>query len=177
MRRLLLALVAAAAAGCSGGPRAPALTADAVYENDRAGLRFAVPDGWLMTMRTEPPDGHWPKPMRLVRYMPSNPEARADLELLAADVPDGTDVLAYLAENPFGSQKWANTPARELTINGATATRFESAAAGGKKQGYRREVTAFRRGGRVYFFKVVYDESDATTRDQVRRSVESVVWK
>ena len=40
-----------------------------------------------------------------------------------------------------------------------------------------KETVAFRRGGRVYFFHGLFGPTDAKARDQVRRAVESTIWK
>ena len=170
----LPAVLAAAAAGCADRPRAPALTDDAVYADGRAGLRFVVPEGWVMGMRTVPPPGPLDKPVQLVRYQSPNPAKAADLELLAVDLPAGDDVGKYLAEHLAGGRKWAAGPVQPLTVNGAAATRYEYTAAGSHPM--RREVTAFRRGGRVYLFTTTFGAGDTDVRDQSRRAVESVVW-
>ena len=39
-----------------------------------------------------------------------------------------------------------------------------------------REIVAFRRGERVYFFKAFYAASDGKSRKEVRAAVDSVVW-
>ena len=173
---VLTLLPAALAAGCADRPRAPALTNDAVYEDDRAGLRFVVPDGWVMGLRAVAPPGRLAKPTPLVRYRPPAADRPADLELIAADLPETEDLGKYLAGYQPGGKTWAAAgPPTPVTANGAAATRYEYATA--DKVGLRREVTAFRRGERVYFFLTTYGKADTASRDQVRLAIESVVWK
>jgi hypothetical protein len=180
--RLSVLLAAAAAAGCGGRPRAPALTDEPVYENDRAGLRFVAPPGWVMGLRSELPPGRLGQPLQLVRYQAGpgggdGPEKPADLTVLAVDLADGTDPGKYLADHPVGGGRWAAATPQSLTVNGAAATRYEYTAASAKAGQLRREVTAFRRGGRVYFFMTTFAATDTAARDQVRQAVNSVVWK
>lgn len=173
---VLLPLAVFAAWGCSDRPRAPALTNDAVYTDDRAGLKFMVPDGWLMGMRSVPPPGRLEKPAQLVRYHPPAADRAADLELLAIDLPESDDLGKYLAEHQAGGKKWAAVgPPKPVQANGVPATRYEYASAG--KTEFRREITAFRRGDRVYLFLTTYGKNDTSSRDQVRLAIESVVWK
>ena len=71
-----------AACGCSSdAPRAAPLTTDAVYQNDVVGVRMAIPDGWHMTARTDPPSGPLPKPIVLVSYSQSKVEKPGQFEL------------------------------------------------------------------------------------------------
>jgi hypothetical protein len=167
-------LVAAAACGCADRPRAPALTTDAVFEDARVGLRFVVPDGWVMGMRAVPPPGPLAAPTRLVRYQSTTPDRAADLELLAIDLAESTDIAQYLADYHAAGKKWTAGPTEPLTVNGVSGSRYEYSAAA--QQGFRREVSAFRRGGRVYLFMTTHGAADTDSRDQVRRAVASIVW-
>jgi hypothetical protein len=164
------------AAGCSDRPRAPRLANDPVYQNDAIGLRFLAPEGWPVVSRAEPPAGPLPKPVVLVTYVQSQGEKPAEFELMAADLPDDADPGRFLADYRIGAEKWALKPAAEpVTVNGAAGTRYTMTRGAGKNE-YRREATAFRRGGRVYFFVVTFGAADPEHRDQARRSVESITW-
>src|SRR5688572_22928786 len=56
--------VALLALGCSSDrPKAPPLTNEAVYQNDKIGLRFLTPEGWKVTARTDLPPGQLPRPV------------------------------------------------------------------------------------------------------------------
>jgi hypothetical protein len=95
---------------------------------------------------------------------------------MAADLPADADLGKYLAEHQVGATRWVMGRAPEpVTINGEAATRYTmSRAAGGREA--RREATAFRRGGRVFYFLVSFTPADAEHRDQARKAVASVTW-
>lgn len=162
--------------GCAGGPKAPPLTNDSVYQNGELGLRFLVPDGWLNTARADVPTDKLPKPLMVAVYFQPQGDPPAALELLAIEAPDGTDLIQYLAENPVGHLNWrAATKPQPASVNGVSATKF-TLTAGSPKGEVRREVTAFRRGERVYLFMVTHPLAASAGRDAARRSVESVTW-
>jgi hypothetical protein len=168
--------LAALAAGCTTRPSAPALTNEAVFEDDRAGLRFVVPDGWLMTMRGVAPPGRLNKPAQLVRFQPPVADRAADLELIAVDLPAAQDITKYLSDQQPGVDKWtAAGPPKPVSAGGSEGTRYEYASA--TKAGIRREVSAFRRGDRVYLFLTTFGTNDTASRDQARLAVETTVWK
>ena len=173
----LALVVALAAAGCSDRPHAPRLSNDPVYQNDTIGVRFLAPEGWSIVSRSELPPGTLPRPVVMATYVQSKGERPAEFELMAADLPDGADLGQYLAENRIGPEKWAvKSAGQPVTVNGVAATRYTLARGSGRNE-FRREVTAFRRGGRVYFFIITFGVSDPENRDQARKSVESVTWK
>jgi hypothetical protein len=177
-RRLPLALLATVlAAGCTEKPKAPPLTNDAVYQNDKIGLRFLVPEGWVVSQRAELPPGSLAKPVVLAAYQNPKGERPTDLEVLAADLSPDDDTAGFLAEHNVGPDKWAPAgPAAGVTINGVTASRHVLVRQGGKEE-YRREATVFRRGGRVYVFLIAYAAADPASRDAARKAVESAAWK
>jgi hypothetical protein len=175
MLSVRVALVAALAAGCSERPTAPALTNEAVYQNDKIGLRFLAPEGWTITARTDLPSS-LPRPVTVVAYAVTHDRKTAELEVTAADLPEGSDLGAFLAGYQVGAQKW--TPKKgpdDVTVNGAAGKRFLMSAGKGKDETLR-ETTAFRRGGRVYFFLVSFPASDPDRRDQARKSIDSVTF-
>jgi hypothetical protein len=172
----LLAL--AVSAGCRKAPHAPALVTEAVYENTGAGVKFLVPDGWVLYAKAEPPPGKkLDHPLRLVAYNQSGGGIRADLELYAIDLPDGQDVVRYLAAHPIGPDKWKpkGTPQPE-TISGAAATHYVFTAPRRKGEMVR-EMDAFQRPDRVYIFLLTYPSADNQFREQARRAIESTTWK
>lgn len=173
--RLLLPF-ALLAAGCSDRPTAPPLVNEAVYRNEAVGVRFLAPEGWSVVSRADPPAGQLPRPVVLVSYMHSQGEKPAEFELVAADVPEGDDPGRFLAGHRIGGEKWAvKGPPEQVTVGGLPATRYVMTRRAGKDE-YRREATAVRRGGRVYFFVVSFGAADPERRDQARRCVESVTW-
>jgi hypothetical protein len=168
----------AAATGCQERPRAPALTHDPVYANDRVGVRFTPPPGWSLIAKSEPPAGKLKKPVMLVAYNHPTGERPTDLELLAVDgVVEGADLGQFLLDNPVGRDKWnAKEAAKPVTVNGTPATRLTLT-----RQGHSgtidREVTAFRRGDRTYLFFITYVVDDRTDRDAAHKCVEAVEWR
>jgi hypothetical protein len=171
---LLLCLLAAC--GCAERPKAPPLVNDTVYQNDKLGLRFLAPDGWSLVTRTDLPSSPLPKPIILVAYHLSKGESFSELEVLAADLAEGADLGQFLIEHRIGPAVWTLKPPPEaVTVNGVDATRLVLTRQKGKTE-MRREATAFRRGGRVYFFIVTFAAGDAAARDAARQSVQSVDW-
>ena len=64
-----------------------------------------------------------------------------------------------------------------VDVNGTAAERYTLLRTKKKaKEDYVREVTVFRRGGRVYCFAVTFGADDPTHRDAARASVASVTW-
>jgi hypothetical protein len=176
--RLSVLLALALLAGCQKRPRAPALVTEAVYENSGAGVKFLVPDGWTLYAKAEPPPGKkLDHPLRLVAYNQSGGGIRADLELYAIDLPDGQDVVQYLAAHPIGPDKWKmKGKPRPETINGAAATHYVFTAPRRKGEMVR-EMDAFQRPDRVYIFLLTYPSADNQFREQARRTIESMTWK
>lgn len=175
LKFVLYVLVVALAAGCSKRPKAPPLVNDTIFQNDKIGLRFLAPDGWSIASRADLP-AELPKPIVLIAYQLNKGESSSELEVLAADVPDGTDLGAFLVENRIGAAAWTLASAQEpVSINGADATRFLLTRKTGKSE-IHREVTAFRRGGRIYFFIITFATSDSASRDAARQSVQSATW-
>jgi hypothetical protein len=169
-------LVCSLLCGCDGRPRAPALQSGPLYQNEREGFRFLAPDGWVQRARAELPPGHYEKPELLVAYTRVT-DRPAEFEVSLADLPEGADLQKFLTGMPTEGVRWqAKGPPEALTVNGVPATRFPLAGGAGKAA-QEREVVAFRRGGRVYFFAGTFPAGDRATRDDVRRAVNSIVWK
>ena len=174
--RASVVLVAVLVAGCSERPKAPPLTNEAVYQNDKIGLRFLVPEGWAITARTDLPSGTLPRPVTVVSYALTHGGKSSDLEVTAADLPDGTDLGTFLAGYQVGAQKWTlKKGPDDVTVSGEAARRFLMSAGKGRDE-VQREATAFRRGGRVYVFFASFPATDPDRRDQARKAVESVTW-
>jgi len=172
----VFALIGAAAFGCSQRPQAPPLTNDAVYQNDKAGLRFLAPAGWSIASRTDLPRGELTRPILLVAYFQTAGEKPAEFDLFAMDLAESTDLGQYLAEHRVGPEKWKVKPQpAEVQVGGAAATRYSMTAGSGKDE-LHREATAIRRGGRVFFFIVTFSPRDDDHRDQIRRVIDSAAW-
>jgi hypothetical protein len=178
-RLCLAALLAAGlspAGGCRPKPRAPALLDEPVYQNAREGFRFLVPEGWIIAARADVPPGPAETERMLVQYQHSAGEKPATFEVSLADLPEGTDLASHLAGPSFGAEHWdLSGPPEKVEVDGVAGTRYGFTARADRKA-LAREVTAFRRGGRVYFFTALASRDDTGAREQVRRAVGRIIW-
>ncbi|MFO0803068.1 MAG: hypothetical protein U0791_08115 [Gemmataceae bacterium] len=162
-----------AASGCSSDvPRAAPLTTDAVYQNETVGVRMAIPDGWYMTARTEPPSGALPKPIVLVSYSQSKVEKPGQFELILAEVPAGEDAGKFLLERKLGPVKWKpDVQSKPAVVGGRPVTHHQVDSLGAAP--VRRDLYSIRLGGRVLYFvaTIVPDR-----REQAMQILDSVVW-
>ena len=161
---------------CGTKPRAPVLGDDPVYQNDKEGFRFLVPQGWKITSRSEVPPGKLTKDTTLVNYRRQTGKGASFL-VTANDLPTSTDLADLLAGPSFGVPKWTLTgPPVNLKAGGMDGVRYSFTARSGKEE-RGKEVFCVRRDDRLYFFLTLYSASDTEARDEVRRLVDSVVWK
>ena len=171
----LLVVAVLLGCGCQRKPKAPALIDEPVYQSDE-GFRFLVPEGWLMGARANVPPGPLDKERLLVQYRRTSGGDLATLEVSVMDLPEDTDMAAYLTNPSFSARQWKQTGrAESLEAGGAQGTRyrFNAPVKGGQLT---KEVTVFRRVGRVYFFTVLFSPKDAAAAEQVRRALGSLVW-
>ena len=68
-----------------------------VYQNNREGFRFLVPDNWTQDASTMLPRGPLDKEELLTRYRMRTAGPGASLEVLCFDLPKG-DVMLYYPE-------------------------------------------------------------------------------
>lgn len=166
----------AAGAGCQDRPSAPALDDAPVYKDDREGFRFFPPEGWRQTARGRVPAGKIRVERMLVEYKPRTGTKPAALQVSIADLPESAALADYLKSEVYRPQDWEGTgPAESFQINGAPAARVRYRMASGKDP-LVRDIVAFRRGERVYFFTGLYLGSDSKTRKAIQAAVDSVVW-
>jgi hypothetical protein len=161
--------------GCRGRPKAPALTDEGVFQSDE-GFRFVVPEGWIMAARGNVPPGTLDKERLLVQYRRAQGADQATLEVSAADLSQDTDLTAYQSGPSFSAKSWKPCSQPEpLNIGGVDGSRSRYS---GSINGYAldKEVTAFRRGGRVYFFTLLFSPKDATAPEQAHRAIDQLVW-
>ena len=176
MRTLLALPLIAVAVGCSDKPQAPPLTDEAVFEDDRVGLRFLVPDGWVVQSRATVPEGPLSRTIIVVSYRRDLGQRPVTLEVLVADVPADANLERWLAERGTGGEMWsARGPNKSVTINGVEATHFGQTRTKGSDE-LRRDVTAFRRGNRVYFFVLRHTAANGDVAETVRSTIESISW-
>lgn len=172
---LLVLLAAVLLAGCHPKPKAPALLDGPVFQSDE-GFRFLVPDGWIMAARGNLPSEPLDKERLLVQFRRATGATQATLEVSAADLPESTDLADYLSGPSFSASRWtASGSPEKLEAGGQPATRYRATATVNRAK-LAKEVTAFRRGGRVYFFTLLFSPSDATGPEQIRRAISQLVW-
>ncbi len=165
------------ATGCDSAPRAPALRDSAVYQNNREGFRFLVPDGWLQSASSVLPDDLGDGEILLVQYKMRTPSKSATVEILCFDETEPQDLEKYHALPSHGVRKWiAEESAKDLEINGTSAERYSFSAMLGDDQ-MMKDVVAFRRGKRVYSIIGMFFASDEKARQQLQRAAGSVIWK
>jgi hypothetical protein len=174
----LLAASLAAVSGCSSRrPHAPALRDGPVYQNSEQGIRFRVPEDWTQAAQAQTPPGRLAQEVMLVEYRLVNADPPAVLRLTVVDLPENADIQKYLAETLPGAEGWHQEGrAESIQAQGKTGSRFTFTQRRGKER-TTREVAAFRRGARVYFVTGIFGSTDTNTRQQLRRTVESIEWK
>jgi hypothetical protein len=168
-------LAALLLAGCQPRPKAPALIDEPVFQSEE-GFRFLVPEGWNMAARGNVPSGPLDKERLLVQYRRAADGRQSTLEVTAANMPEDADLSAYLSGPSFSASHWNPSGSVEkLEAGGRPGTRhrFKARVAGAELI---KEVTVFRRGGRVYFFTLLSAPDDATPSEQVRRAIGRLVW-
>jgi hypothetical protein len=162
---------------CNSRPRAPVLRNDPVFQNDREGFRFLVPEGWIQIGRTEIPPGKVERERPLVDYYLTTGPGTASFRVSRIDLPESADLAKLLATPSFGVKKWTQTAAPEdVTVGGVPGVRSHFGGDHGNEH-VAREVVHVRRGERLYFFTSLYPAKAVAMRDQFRRVVESVIWK
>jgi len=170
-------VVLAVSLGCDSSPRAPALRASPVYQNDGEGFRFLVPDGWIQTASTILPPGELSGESFLVRYRMRTPEQGATLQIECLQDSETLDLEKHHAGPSYRVEHWQTAePGEEIEINGAKAQRLVYAA---RIEGrpMTKEVVVFRRNSRVYSFVGLFWSNDDKAREQIRRAVRSTIWE
>ena len=158
--------------GCDAQPKAPSLRDSAVYQNNREGCRFLVPDGWLQSASSQFPEQELEGEVLLVQYKMRTPGMGASVEVLCFDEDQPSDLHQYHALPSHGTTQWKSVqPPEELDINGTPAQRFVYTARFGKQE-MTKEVAAFRRGKRVYSFIGLFWLTDDNARRAVAASGE-----
>jgi hypothetical protein len=176
--------------GCSG-PQAPLLSDESVYQNNREGFRFDVPNGWIQSLRGEMPSGTVQDEHPLVEYKLLDGPAPAAFQVTCIDLPQGKTVESYMAERMKGPGHWQlEEPVKTVSIHGKEAQqlRYVSKPPTTNRFGQKikpaateiddlREVSAFRFGDRIYFFAALVASSDKKALEEARRAVDSLEWK
>lgn len=161
--------------GCSQGPKAPALEDGPVFYDRQEGFRFLVPDGWKQSVHAVLPPGRLEDERMIVEY--HLPAAQASFAVTCADIDPSVKLDEYVATHVPGSAHWTLTkPGQACQVGDVPAVRMTLSGHLGNREKYTREVVAFRRGERVYFFTGIYAASDKETAEQVRAADDSVIW-
>jgi hypothetical protein len=170
----LLGLLAALA-GCKDHPRAPALLDEPVYQNEREGFRFQVPDGWTQHARADVPPGPAEQERMVAEYRAKGARRPTVLRVNLVDLPASGDLAAYLARRWNEPLQPQGTPDL-VEVDGVAGHHHVFAGKEGDRE-LLQDVYAFRRGDRTYLFTGIYAPDDDAGRQQVRRAVESIRWK
>jgi hypothetical protein len=173
-----LALILAPVGGCGDTPQAPVLRDDPVYQNDREGIRFLIPEGWQQRIRGEVGPGKAVREWPLVEYRPTKAgEGPGSFRVSRTDLPPSADLAALVSAPSHSVEKWVPTgEPEEMTVGGQKAVRYSFTGRVGKVR-LAKEAVAVRRGDRVYLFTVLCDPKDNEARELLRRVLGSVVWK
>jgi hypothetical protein len=163
--------------GCSTRPRAPVLSDDPVFQDDREGFRFLAPTGWTQTTRAEIPGGKRETETPLVAYRRKTGSAVASFRVSLIDLPSSAELSALVEGPSYGVEKWSQTGTPgDITVGKAAGIRYTLSGQSGKDE-LIKEVVCVHRGERVYLFTAIYTPTDCDSRDQLRRVVESIIWK
>jgi hypothetical protein len=124
----------------------------------------------------EAPPGRADKERLLVNYQNTGAGKPAFLEVTLVDLPESTDLAAYLAGPSYGSEFWRQKPPPQpLDLGAAHGVRYVYTSRVGKDD-LTKEVVVVRRGERVYFFIAIFATGDTDTREQIRKAVGSLIW-
>jgi len=128
-----------------------------------------------MRARAEYPPGPLAQEGLLVAYNRVAGDNMAGLDVTMADGPDSEDLAEVLKNRETGGGWKADGPVETFELGGHSAARGacknRSAAPADLK-----EVVAVRNGSRVYFFTGLFSANDAKSREQVRKSIDTLTW-
>jgi hypothetical protein len=175
----LVGLMLSLVAGCDRKPRAPVLRDSPVYQNNREGFRFRVPERWTQTASSMLPEDELEGEVVLVQYRMPTAVRGASMEILCFEEAEPSNLRDYHAGPSHGVRQWMSRKLAEepLTeINGIPAERFAYQARVGKQIMFK-DVVCFRRQERVYSFIGLSWEPDTKAREQFYRAVDSTIWK
>jgi hypothetical protein len=174
---LLTLALALLAGGCDSRPRAPVLSDDPVYQNDREGFRFLVPDGWSQSTRSDVPRGKQTIETPLVAYTRRDVATFNSFRVSLMDLPTTADLAAHVSAPSYGVDRWSPTaPPEDVTMGKVSGVRYTLRGRSGREDVIK-EVVCVRRGERVYFFTSMYTPGDTDSRNQLRKLIESIIWK
>jgi hypothetical protein len=175
--RTLLVVLVMTGLGCNDRPRAPALEDSAVYQNEREGFRFLVPEGWTQQAKSMVPPGKLDHELILVVYRRYTVNPPATLQVSIQDPPEEANLAQLLIEARSEDTNWKLVrPPAEARVGNRTGKHlvFQGKSPLGRMD---REVIAVRRGARVLFFTATFGPGDHASRDLMQQTFANVVWK
>jgi hypothetical protein len=162
--------------GCNSQPKAPALEDGPVFYDRQQGIRFLVPPRWTQSVHAVVPPGRLDAERIIVEYKLPTAKA-ASFEVSCVDLDKGAKLDDYVAAHVPGAANWKLTkPGQPCQINGVDAERMTLIGYPRLPDPFTREVVAFRRADRVYFFTGIFASSDKRAAEQIHQAVESVIW-
>ncbi len=170
---LVLAVLLSA---CDSRPRAPALRSSPEFRDDREGLRFAVPDGWIQTAVASLP-ARLEDEIILVQYKMRTPGQSASVEILCFDEDQPSDLIDYHAGPSHGVVSWTPVGDREELNTQKVPSQRMVYQANTQGKTMVKEVVTFRKQQRVYSFIGLFFEDDDKAREQLRQAIKSILWK
>jgi hypothetical protein len=171
-------LAAALMAGGCGRPRPPVLQQNLeVFHDEKEGYSFRPPQGWIQAARgnvvSKEDRG---EEIELVKYKRGSGKQMVFFRVSAVDLPEGTDLAAYLDKALGKADKRVSTKPEDVKIGGLPAKR-ETYNTTWDRDAMVKEIVAVRRGPRVYFFTATFAPSDKPAREAVQKILDSVTWE
>jgi predicted Zn-dependent protease len=112
----------------------------------------------------------------LVEYQCQTSAKPATLAVSVASIDPSASLTEYVTKSSLTGEAWRiSGPVENFTINNVPAVRINYTLRADNEE-FVREIVAFRRGERVYFFKGVCAGPDARSRREIRSALETVVW-
>jgi len=165
----LAVALALSLAGCSRERPEP------VYEAQ--GLRFKPPPGWSERTHNESVVAGKKQDQVLAQYRRSVAGSKGWLRVSVAEVASATTLADCLTGHTPGPDWKREGEVENLEVGGLPAARI---AWKGRQEGatdFLTEVTAVRKGKRVYYFTLALPASAGEDREQVRQAVTAASWQ
>jgi hypothetical protein len=173
--RRIIAVAVLTVAGC-GRTDPPELQQGLeVYHDDNGRFSFRPPAGWMQALRAGVQKGDRTQDSPLVKYKYAAGKEIAFFQVSAVDLPEGTDVTAFLDKALTRDEKRTSKSPEDLIVGGIKATR-DTFSTKWDREPMTREVVAVRRGPRVFFFTATFPPSNKSIRETVRKLLDSVTW-
>jgi hypothetical protein len=176
MRRFAPVLLIAICCACSDGPRAPVLHDSPVFQSDSDGFRFLMPDDYKLKSRSDLPSGRIEGDRVLVQYHRYGSGKPASFEVTRRDDWTVETLDTILLAPSHGVQKWVDAGKGESVDLGGTPGQRRVLQGVMGKDRMAKEIVAFRRGDRGYFFVMLSRSGDESARNHFRRIIDGLTW-